>query len=129
MLTISSDGYIRLFPAQLDSLQLEHLVSGLDEDAPKCGSGAAMPTSITGYTEWVTSGVPAVTIGWDWKMATSSASMGLSMLWEPRSNVMLLDNLRLDIGPEMTAAVLADWLNNRDWQSTVAQYIQQRYNC
>lgn len=128
MLTISSDGYIRLLPSQLDLLQLDHLVSGLDEDAPPCASGAAMPTSITGYTEWVTAGVPAVTIGWDWKMASSSASLALSMLFEPRSNVMLLDNLRLDIGPEMTAAVLADWINKRDWQSTVAQYIQQRYN-
>lgn len=128
MLTISSDGYIRLSPAQLAQITLTHVLSGLDEDCPPGGAMGAVSTSITGYTEWGSHDqAVAITIGWDWQMNAADGALGLTMLFEPRSNVMLQDANAQDLGPDVTAAMLAAWVNTQAWQNEVAKQLQTRY--
>ena len=55
------DGYIRLSRRALGQIRLVHLVSGLDPEADSTAAGA-VPTDISGYTEWATTSVPAVSI-------------------------------------------------------------------
>jgi hypothetical protein len=128
LLTISSDGYIRLPRAQLPSVQLEHLISGLDEDRPAMSPDGAVPTSITGYTEWLSKEQAVViSIGWDWQMDAGAGGMKLTMLFEPRSNIMLQDESGNDLGHVQTAATLAEWIDTRDWQTEVSCHIEARY--
>ncbi|MES2316852.1 MAG: DUF4902 domain-containing protein [Pseudomonadota bacterium] len=125
---VSTDGYVRLPTAQLQSVQLEHLISGLDEDRPAMSPDGAVPTSITGYTEWLGKDTAAViTIGWDWQMDPIAGEMKLTMLFEPRSNIMLQDASDSDIGDEATAKQLAQWIDTLAWQADVACHIEARY--
>ncbi|AKJ26807.1 DUF4902 domain-containing protein [Caldimonas brevitalea] len=116
------DGYLRLTWAIVMSTRFTHLFSGLDIDLqarPRCGE--AMP-SIMGYTEWVSCEAPMVSLGWDWQVDPGS---GLPMLLAPgvRSNLMLVDERRSDLGPALTMQLLNERLNALDWQLTVAQAV------
>ena len=128
MLSISSDSYVRLSEAQLQSVRLGHLISGLDEDVPIFALDAAIPTAITGYSEWVSAGRPAITIGWDWQMLVSDGGVSLCMVGTPRSNVMLLDEADLDLGPDATSGLLASFVGGLNWQDEVSAHISRRYH-
>ena len=121
---ISEDGYIRLLPSQLKAVRLIHLISGLDEYPAETTSCGAMPTAITGYTEWISHTVPAITIGWDWQMQTPVFFERIS---EPRSNIML-KAAGSDIGPAKTAAWIEAYIDSLDWEKSVLDCIGLRYS-
>ncbi|OYV71357.1 MAG: hypothetical protein B7Z67_01060 [Acidiphilium sp. 21-60-14] len=100
---ISEDGYIRLSFPELEAIRLIHMTSGLDEYAPEIVSAGAISTSITGYTEWISNTSPAITIGWDWQLETICNPVSLKRISEPRSNIMLEDAGKRDMGPLKTA--------------------------
>lgn len=129
MLLISADGYIRMTLAQLQTLELHHLITGLDEDAPAPAGDAALSTVITGYTEWITPGQPAITLGWDWQMELHGAQLGLRRLGEPRGNVMLLDGNQNDLGQQASARLLAILVDGLDWQPAALRHVRSRYDC
>lgn len=118
---VSEDGYIRLIPSQLKIVRLIHLISGLDEHAE---SRDATPTVITGYTEWISQTVPAITIGWDWQMQSPTS---LKRISEPRSNVMLRLG-GMDMGPEKTAARIETYIDSMEWQRSALDCIGRRYS-
>jgi len=122
-LTVSDDGYIRLSFGELQRINLIHLMSGLDKDMPVDISGGAVVTAITGFTEWVTPTSPAITIGWDWEMDVVHNRIQLRRVSELRSNVMLQDNGRVDMGSTKTALLLEICIDALDWQSEVKKYI------
>jgi hypothetical protein len=69
MMKIDNDGYIRLWLGELQSVELVHLLSGLDEADcvdPACTDRA----EIHGYTEWISASEPVVSVGWDWRVDT-----------------------------------------------------------
>lgn len=127
MPTLSEDGYIRLSFSRLETIRLMHLISGLDEDAPETVSSGAMSTTITGYTEWISCTTPIITIGWDWLMETFGAPLTLIRIGEPRSNIMLEDSGKLELGPIKTAALLEVFIDALDWQMEVLEHIDLRY--
>ena len=127
MLAVSMDGYIRLSFAELQTVHLIHLISGLDEDSPAELSGGAILLAITGYTEWVSNTLPAISIGWDWQMDVVHGQVRLRSISEPRSNIMLQDASRLDVGAEKTVALLEAFIDTLNWQVDTHKHIDTRY--
>lgn len=125
---ISEDGYIRLSFPKLEAIRLIHMISGLDEYAPEIVSAGAISTAITGYTEWISNTSPAITIGWDWQLETISSPVSLKRISEPRSNIMLEDAGKRDMGPVKTAALLEIIIDTLDWQIAVMDHIDLRYS-
>ena len=127
MLSVSADGYIRLSFAEIQTIALSHLISGLDESVPVAIRGGVMATDITGYTEWVSTTTPTITIGWDWQMDADHRCILLRRISEPRSNVMLQNQAGIDIGPEKTITMLEPLIDGLDWIDAVRSYIDHRY--
>lgn len=125
MLSISDDGYIRLQLSELRAVDMRHLISGLDENMPEARSGCGLPTTISGYTEWISDTMPVITIGWDWQMQSSTH---LLRLGEPRSNLILLDGRRMDIDCIKNSALLEEFVDTLGWQTVVMGQIAIRYS-
>src|SRR5437773_634210 len=123
LLAVSEDGYIRLSFPEMQHIDLRHLITGLDEDTPPTCSGDAQLTTITGYTEWITTTVPAVTIGWDWQLDTALNRLRLRRVNQPRSNLMLQDIHQTDLGPVKTGAMLEVFVDQLNWQAHVQEHI------
>lgn len=119
--------YVYLPVEQLQIVQLVHLISGLDEDHPALAGNGACPTAITGYTEWISTEDPQLTLGWDWEMHGGGRSAALSMVGEPRSNVMLRQAGAVNLGHQRSAALLKEWISGYNWQLGTLQHITARY--
>ncbi|MBU2847965.1 DUF4902 domain-containing protein [Acidithiobacillus ferriphilus] len=127
---LSPDGYVRLTPEQFQAIPLVHLLSGLDPDEPLPLHEGASRTDISGYTEWVSEMAPVITLGWDWRMEGASAGQARYLRTGlPRSNIMLVDNLRQDLGPANTAKLLEAAIDKTAWQVAVQRQIMDRYVC
>lgn len=116
MLALSNDGYIRMTLLQLQGIPLQHLLSGLDED---CSA------TIAGYTEWLSEGQPAITLGWDWCMVGHAK---LQRVDEPRSNLMLVDEAGCDLGYDATLVLLGKFVDGMEWQKTTLSALEERYS-
>jgi hypothetical protein len=127
MVAVSDDSYIRLLFAELQAIRLTHLISGLDADYPAPISSGAMPTTITGYTEMVSTTTPTITVGWDWQMDAAHNHIRLRRISEPRSNLMLQDISRVDLGAAKTIALLESFIDALSWQIEVQSHIDLRY--
>ena len=126
-ITLSEDGYVRLTLATFLNVPLSHLLSGLDEDTPVTFREGASLSEISGYTEWVSTTVPAITIGWDWRLDTSQGQLCCVRVSEPRSNVMLLDSQQRDLGPAKTAMLLETAIDATAWQDEALRAVGTRY--
>lgn len=114
---LSQDGYIRLMFESFLQLEIVHLISGVDEDRPATSGAGANSFAIVGYTEWLSRTVPSVTIGWDWQLTGAQGEARLIQTGTPGRNLMFVDHLGQDFGPEQTAVMLADWLSTFNWQT------------
>lgn len=121
------DGQIRLSIPELTLVRLVHLISGMDEDIPECIQSGAVASAITGYTEWVSTDVPTITIGWDWQIQTLNNQVSLKRLGEPRSNLILQDNIGVDLGQQNADRILSDWVDAMEWKDEILHYINGRY--
>lgn len=104
----ASDGFIRVSLNELLSLTIIHLMSGLDGGDPSndvCGR----PTTISGYTEWVSKSEPAISIGWDWSIEPSVPAGWCRRVSAPRANVMVVDSNGADL----------PWKQNLEWVGAV----------
>jgi hypothetical protein len=125
----SPDGYWRLGRPQLQGMRWVHLISGLDaepEGGLPGGLGAVL-ADISGYTEWLTSTAPALSLGWDWRLVGAAGGIQYLRVGEPRSNIMVLDPQRQDLGPVASALALALYVDAMPWEQTVARYVHRRY--
>lgn len=130
-LRVSADGYVRLTLPAFRTIPLSHLLSELDADAdlpPSTASGACL-ASIVGYTEWISQTIPALSVGWDWRLATTAGRVRYEREGEVRSNVMLLDARRRDLGGVATGMLLCVAIDVLDWERAVNNYINNRYAC
>lgn len=127
MLTISPDSYIRLTYTALQTIPLEHLISSVDEELPANPQDHAMLTTISGYTEWLSRVKPGITLGWDWQLSFVEGLPELRRINSPRSNLMLVDEQHKDLGEPDSSALLAEFIDQFDWQTTVWQAIQAKY--
>ena len=130
-LVVSEDGYVRLTMAAFRAIRLNHLVSELDADPnppPSSASGACL-ASIVGYTEWASQAPAALSLGWDWCIATCGCRVLYVRAGEVRSNVMLVDAQRRDLGALATGILLCDAVDALGWEQAVDDYISNRYGC
>ena len=128
MLTISPDGYMRLTFEELRQISLVHFISGLDEDNPALLQEGATFSEITGYTEWISTTSPAISIGWDWMLQSSQAgAVYYKRASNPRSNLLLVDAQQRDLGPARTATLIGKVVDEINWHIVVQDYISTRY--
>jgi hypothetical protein len=118
-LTASEDGSVHLTVAELKRIPLVHLISGLDEtDATPTASPA-----ITGYTEWVSEGSPAITLGWDWQLLPGTP--GPSRVNDARSNLVLVDDSSgIDECQDKITMLLNTYVDQMNWQASVLGSLQ-----
>ncbi|MFL6647058.1 MAG: DUF4902 domain-containing protein [Sulfurifustis sp.] len=122
----AADGFIRLSLDEIFSIRLHHLMSRIDEEDVRpsaCGS----VTTITGYTEWVSTTPPTVTLGWDWSIEWRRSEMSCVRVGMPRSNVMLIDNRHHDYGWRANLVVLAAIVDAIAWDQFTARAIAAQY--
>jgi hypothetical protein len=128
-LRLSADGYVRLNLAALRAVQLTHLLSELDADmqTAHCRASGASAASIVGFTEWVSHTTPALSLGWDWRIATIAGQVRYERDGEVRSNVMLINARGRDMGETATGVLLCVAVDGLRWQRVVDDYISNRY--
>ncbi|WP_169293677.1 DUF4902 domain-containing protein [Advenella sp. EE-W14] len=128
-ITLSADGYVRLTLDTLLTIQFFHSISGVYEDAVfSAGEGARF--SITyGYTEWISATKPLLSLGWDWQLGGTQATLQYSYwrVGSHYSNVMLVDEQLRDLGAPTTAALLESLIDLMRWQTEVDEHIVARY--
>nr|SPS05443.1 conserved protein of unknown function [Candidatus Nitrotoga fabula] len=95
------------------------LYSGMDDDRPVISGLGASATSITGFTEWISHGILAITIGWNWELVGTDGKPCLLQTGIPGRNIMFVDQHRQNLGTEQTTAILVDWLKTFDWQTEI----------
>lgn len=127
MITLSEDGYVRLTFANLQDIPLVHLLSGLDEDCHESSQPGISVCGVSGYTEWISSTVPVITIGWDWRLEVSHGQPRYIRVSLPRSNLMLLDSRQRDLGPIDSARLLEAVVDAIGWQGKTSKAISARY--
>lgn len=114
---LSRDGYIRLTFESFQRVEMIHLFSGMDEDRPIAMGTGASSHPITGYTEWVSRGTPAISIGWDWELTGAQGKAQLIQTGTPGSNMMLMDQHGYDLGMQKTRQLIVAWLSTFAWQA------------
>lgn len=119
--------YICLTATQLQTVCLVHCISGLDEDDPAPSSDGAVPTTITGYTEWTGAAGSLLSIGWDWQMLADEHRVLLRRVSMPSSNVMLHTASHASLGAPATTGLLASFIDGVAWQDETLQHLQRRY--
>jgi hypothetical protein len=119
-----ADGLVRLTPDEMQSVVLVHLASDLDGPMP-CPTPCGGATSISGYTEWVSVGTPVITLGWDWCVRPLAGPAHWTRINAPRSNVMLVDEQRRDIGWSANLKLLAAFVDTLPWVDCVREGLVQ----
>lgn len=127
-LKVSHDGYVRMTRYVFLKLPLVHFLSGLDEDTQRSPEYGGIESTISGYTEWLSSSVPVVSIGWDWRLNLTTSVPHYEREGPPRSNVMLIDaESGRDLGDVETADTIAHRLDHFGWEDSICMHIAARY--
>lgn len=121
--TLSRDGYLRLAFESFQQVEMVHLFSGMDEDRPIATGIGASSHPITGYTEWVSHGTPAISIGWDWELIGVQGKAQFIQTGTPGSNLMFVDQYGHDLGSAQIKLLMAAWLNTFNWQTETLEAI------
>lgn len=127
MITLSDDSYMRLTLETFLATQLVHLLSGLDDDKPIIPQEGASLARVSGYTEWLSTTTPTLTLGWDWELDVSQGQPLYVRLGAPRSNIMLVDTMQHDLGPAKTTVLLEAAIDALAWEEEVHQHLTTRY--
>lgn len=125
----SKDGYLRLPASAFAHLNLQHLVSGLDDlstaaEQRLCGG----PTVISGYTEWVCDTEPGLSVGWDWLLEVRDGVANCTRIGLPYSNLMLIDEDSHDVGVQKTLHSLAKAIDALAWNDATHRSVLAKYS-
>lgn len=122
---IASTGLIYLSINELLCAPMTHLISGVDtgETDLVCGT----KTSISGYTEWVSSSHPTISIGWDWYLDATPSGPVWSRVGYPSSNVMLLDVMQKTQPAHRNLEILGTIVDALPWRERIADLVAARY--
>jgi hypothetical protein len=120
--TVSRDGYIRLSLKLLSELPFIHLASDIDPCILEDLQSQAVPAQVAGYSEWISTTTPPISLGWSWFVHSHSQQL-LPAPEAMRSNVMLIDVHGYDLGQTATSFLFATWLATHDWQRIVSEAV------
>lgn len=110
-------------------LHLCHFISGLDDELsePPLKDGCAI--SISGYTEWLSSTMPLISVGWDWHLDLATGTPVYVRDGLPRTNLMAFDSASTeDMGDQKTGHLLATLIDHLGWQEAISEYLVSRYS-
>ena len=124
---LSPDGLIRLTLDQLLSTPLEHLVSGVDVEIQSPTAGCGRQTSLSGYTEWISTQDPTISIGWDWRMQASANGPRWIRVGLPRSNLMLMQDTGSDASWHGNLEILGTVVDALAWREIMPTAVAARY--
>ena len=127
-LTMTPTGQIYVRADDLHLVRLTHLMSALDEWTPSISATAAIASELTGYTEWLSTAEPTVTIGWDWQLVTNGTQLTLIRVSPPRTNLIIQDSTGKHIGQQSEDLILGKWVDEIDWQNNTMDEITRRYS-
>lgn len=113
------DGYVRLTFKDFLATPILHLSSGLDLETGDSPQSGATATDISGYTKWVSTTEPFMTIAWNWQLDFSRPQPALSRLEGAGSNIMLLDTHNNDLGYNTSLHALTSFIDTLPWQKKV----------
>jgi hypothetical protein len=122
------DGFLRMSLEEVLSLPFTHLVSGLDEPPADAVATCGSRTTISGYTEWVASTDPPVTVGWDWVVDAAGQARRWMRVGPPRSNVLLVDSTEYPYDWTKNEAILGTVVDAIPWQEQARRAVAQRYS-
>jgi hypothetical protein len=112
----SLDFFIRQNESQLLGLQWQMVHAESDLLSEYLPDG--LPPGVWGgFTEWVSAGTPAISIGWDWLMVSNGS---IKLVPDTiRTNLMLVNKHGRDLGIEASAAAVVTMLGCLPWQLRV----------
>ena len=67
--------------------------------------------------------VPVISVGWDWKISHDDRLIKVVRIGQPRSNVMLLDDMQCDIGIDNTESLMNQKVDTIAWEVVVKENI------
>ena len=120
-------GCVNLRLDALLAMPLVHFVSGLDEEENVDINRDGKQTTISGYTEWVSTSEPIVSIGWDWRLDTLRSAPWFVRTSPPRSNIRLLDDGMREVEWRPTQLALGGVVDALPWQAPTQAAIASRY--
>ena len=125
---VSPDGYIRLSFDRFRELTFTHLGSGCDPQFLAELVAQGIPASDAGFSEWISSGTPAISIGWGWFILRSQSQRPLLAPDCVRSNVMLINARGYDLGTAATSNLFRTWLDIHGWQDEANAVLHHSMN-
>jgi hypothetical protein len=126
-LTNLDAGCVELPLDALLAIPLVHLVSGLDEEEHVDIKHDGKQTTISGYTEWVSTFEPIISLGWDWHLDPLRGAPWFVRSSPPRSNIRLLDERRREVEWHRSQVALAGVVDALSWQESTQAAIASRY--
>lgn len=128
-LVVSEDGYVRMSISEVLALELKHFLTGLDgnqNQLPLIDGGVA---TISGYTEWLSSTIPAITVGWDWRLSICRGKPTYIRDGLPRTNLMVVDGSPpISLGDQGTGFLLGIIIDHLNWEDVVLTQLEARYS-
>jgi hypothetical protein len=106
---------------------MTHLVSGVDPDPRPALGHCGSATFLSGYTEWVSTRSPTISIGWDWCLQPGPDGATWSRVGLPSSNVMLTVGREHDAGWSKNQDLLATVVDALPWQEYLPTAVAARY--
>jgi hypothetical protein len=125
---ISPEGLIRLSISELLATPMKHLISGVDVDGASGLDQCGCPTSISGYTEWVSSNAPTISIGWDWYIQSGPCGSFWTRVGLPSSNVLLIEARDNEEDWDKSRNILATVVDAFPWREHLPNVIAERYS-
>lgn len=126
-MTRFKDGTVTMTLDALLSTSLVHLVSGLDEEEHPDLRHDGKATTISGYTEWVGSANPTLSLGWDWHVDPLRGPPWCVRSAAPRSNICLLDERGREVDWNRAQLALSGVVDALAWQECTQAAIAARY--
>ena len=120
-------GSVRLSLDALLSIPLVHFASGLDEEERVDLTRDGKQTVISGYTEWVSTTQPIVSLGWDWQLDPLLGAPWIARSSPPRTNIQLLDDQMREVEWRRAQIALAGVVDALSWQEPTQAAIASRY--
>jgi hypothetical protein len=124
---LHTDGGLRLSLAELLSIPLRHLVSGLDETRGLKLADCGRQVLLSGYTEWVSESLPTLTVGWDCRFDSFCEEPRWVRCSLPRTNLVLVSEEQHDFPLAQCISALASRIDAMNWQEWTQACITNRY--
>jgi len=126
-MTKLDEGCVELRLDSLLATPLVHLVSGLDEEDGVDLKHDGKQTTISGYTEWVSTSEPIISLGWDWHLDPLRGAPWCVRSSPPRSNIRLLDESMREVEWRKSQLALEGVVDALSWQEGTQAAIASRY--